>query len=153
MTKPLFHKPFIYRVKHPNPSVCTKTTKLMLRFTSPVKNDVLQSVHLTMRFAERLCSLLTTRLSDTTDHPAVSELVKNLATVQVKSQHQHMARSMTRLTVIRSPFVFKKTREQFGLQINTCTLVFQLNKRSQHHLLQWISMFKFPAELKVTCFC
>lgn len=56
-------------------------------------------------------------------------------------------------TVIRAPFVFKKSREQFGQAKTTIATNFTLQSNEQHRLLlQLLSVLKVPAELKTTYF-
>ena len=58
--------------------------------------------------------------------------------------------SKKRHTVIRSAFVYKKTREQFGLQKHTYRLNFELTKCQQNLFVAWASQLKLPAELVVS---
>lgn len=58
-------------------------------------------------------------------------------------------KSKRRHTVIRSAFVYKKTREQFGLQKRTYRLDFELTKCQQNIFVAWASQLKLPAELVV----
>lgn len=54
------------------------------------------------------------------------------------------------LTVIRAPFVFKKTREQFSLQKLSSHIVIKLiNSAQKRFIIQNLRLLKLPTELKV----
>jgi hypothetical protein len=68
------------------------------------------------------------------------------------SNKKNQMKGKSRITVIRSPFVFKKTREQFLLQRLNCTVSLILTKPQQSFLLPLVSITKFATELKIMCF-
>ena len=76
-------------------------------------------------------------------------LVKTLLQNNPVKHHCLKAKSCQRFTVIRSPFVFKKSREQFGLFRFTCKLAMRMTKPQAHLLAQHMAATKFPAELKL----
>ena len=54
------------------------------------------------------------------------------------------------LTLIRAPFVFKKTREQFSLQKLSSHIVIRFaNSAQKHFIIQNLRLLKLPTELKV----
>nr|AZP40224.1 ribosomal protein S10 [Ulva flexuosa] len=54
------------------------------------------------------------------------------------------------LTVIRAPFVFKKTREQFSLQKLSSHIVIRfVNAAQKHFIIENLRLLKLPTELKV----
>jgi ribosomal protein S10 len=59
------------------------------------------------------------------------------------------SRHTRKFTVIRSPFVFKKTREQFGLTKHGITLKFNLNGHEQNLLIHYLSLLRLPCECKI----
>jgi hypothetical protein len=59
------------------------------------------------------------------------------------------SKSHSRFTVIKSPFVFKKSREQFSLLEKTCFVVLPMTKPQQQYFLQLLILTKFPVELSV----
>lgn len=75
--------------------------------------------------------------------------LNSLSTVNVQLKNTRYTKSRTRFTVIRSPFVFKKTREQFTRLHTACTVVLPTTKPQQQFLLQLLTTSKFPAELSV----
>jgi len=76
-------------------------------------------------------------------------LFNRLSKVHVELKNTKNTKSSTRFTVIRSPFVFKKTREQFTRLHIACTVVLLMSKPQQQFLLQLLTISKFPAELSV----
>lgn len=54
------------------------------------------------------------------------------------------------LTVIRAPFVFKKTREQFSLQkLSSHIVITFANSAQKHFIIQNLRLLKLPTELKM----
>lgn len=75
---------------------------------------------------------------------------KNLVQRYVPKRSQHKTLSCQRFTVIRSPFVFKKSREQFFLTRKTCFVKLPMTKAQQHTYAQHLTASKFPSELQLT---
>lgn len=75
---------------------------------------------------------------------------QNLNKRYVPKHNQHKTESGVRFTVIRSPFVFKKSREQFVLTRKTCFVKLALTKTQQHIYAQHLTATKFPSELQCT---
>jgi hypothetical protein len=73
----------------------------------------------------------------------------SLNRVHVQLKNTRHTKSSTRFTVIRSPFVFKKTREQFVRLHRACTVALPMAKPQQQYFLQLLTTTKFPAELSV----
>jgi len=68
----------------------------------------------------------------------------------VSKHNQRRTNSCQRFTVIRSPFVFKKSREQFGLTRKSCFVKLALTKAQQHTYAQHLIATKLPSELQLT---
>jgi len=58
-------------------------------------------------------------------------------------------RRMRRYTVIRSAFVYKKTREKFGLLRHVKRLKIHLKTHEQNRLLRYLSLLRLPCECRV----
>ena len=63
--------------------------------------------------------------------------------------HKRFSKALERFTVIRSPFIFKKTRSQFKRFEFGCIVVINVSKIQQLKLIEWLVMTKFSAELKI----
>lgn len=84
----------------------------------------------------------------------LGELNKRLVNMALKQMHHYggfkIPQSTAIKTVIRSPHVFKKTREQFGLTKSKHVIVYHF--RSQWSAMVFIncaSLLKFPAEVQI----
>lgn len=70
----------------------------------------------------------------------------------INKQVQKTFNSTQLFTVIRSPFVFKKTREQFIKQQLSCTVTIKLHSPIQKQLfIQCLSLLRLPVELEIHC--
>jgi hypothetical protein len=78
-----------------------------------------------------------------------SRHLSSLNAVHVQLQNIRYIKSRPRFTVIRSPFVYKKTREQYMRLHRACTVVLPMAKPQQQFFLQLLTASKFPAELSV----
>jgi hypothetical protein len=78
-----------------------------------------------------------------------SRHLNSLNAVHVQLQNIGYIKSRPRFTVIRSPFVYKKTREQYMHLHRACTVVLPMAKPQQQFFLQLLTASKFPAELSV----
>lgn len=78
----------------------------------------------------------------------LSKEFSNLSTVNKRLVQRK--NSKKRFTVIRAPFVFKKTREQFCLQKLSSHVVVNFTSPAQKHfLIQNLRLLKLPTELKL----
>jgi hypothetical protein len=140
--------------------------QMRLTFSSVVEHDIMVSLKLTKTFAHRLSLWLLSRRSEEPgkkgsfvgfrsdsnpleQHRIFSELAMKIT--ECVEHYSAISRYKKRHTVIRSPFAFKKTVEQFRFRRKTCVVVLKANKIQQEFLLQWLSQLGFPCELKVTC--
>lgn len=70
----------------------------------------------------------------------------------INKQTQKELNSTQLFTVIRSPFVFKKTREQFIKQQLSCSVIIELHSPMQKQLfIQCLSLLRLPVELEIHC--
>lgn len=120
---------------------------LELQYSSYAEKDIQSSVDLTIQLLSALQRWLYFRPTISKIHTfALQRLTKQLAEHTVC---QSNPKSLQRHTVIRSAFVYKKTREQFGLRMRTYRFSFQLTKYQQSIFLTWLCQLKLPAELTV----
>lgn len=79
------------------------------------------------------------------------KLSKRFSSLSTINKKQIQTTNSTKLlTVIRAPFVFKKTREQFSLQRLSSHIVITLaNSAQKQFLIQNLRLLKLPTELKV----
>lgn len=118
-----------------------------LEYTSFAENDIHASVRLTFRF---LNAISRWHLHRDTSRSQINALAFwNFACALAKHFGNYGSKSTQRHTVIRSAFVYKKTREQFGLRKRTYTFRFQCTPLQKSLFLPWLSMLKLPAELTV----
>lgn len=90
-----------------------------------------------------------TNLYDLNDARRVFYLAEHMANNAVFG-YQKTPQKTKLFTVIRSAFIFKKTREQFGLtRINYFTSINITSIIHQQLLLQIINLLKLPCELKI----
>lgn len=74
----------------------------------------------------------------------------NIANCSVMTNYQKCPSKTSLYTLIRSPFVFKKTREQFGVSKTTYyTSIFITGNTHAKILLTFIKLLKLPVELKI----
>lgn len=142
----------------------TKQT-LVLEISSYAKKDIQASVDLIVRFhnAFQRWQYHRETLISSSFKPSCFDKCKESKSSKrsrlslwrfSKELAQHHGRngypkSKVRHTVIRSAFVYKKTREQFGLQKQTYILGFSLTKCQQNLFVALASQLKLPAELVV----
>jgi hypothetical protein len=70
----------------------------------------------------------------------------------IDKQMQKAFNSTQLFTVIRSPFVFKKTREQFIKQLLSYSVTIKLHSPIQKQLfIQCLSLLRLPVELEIHC--
>jgi hypothetical protein len=70
----------------------------------------------------------------------------------IDKQMQKALNSTQLFTVIRSPFVFKKTREQFIKQLLSYSVIIKLHSPIQKQLfIQYLSLLRLPVELEIHC--
>lgn len=151
-------------------------TTLILRYKSYVKKDLIESIRLSHLFVTQLNKFLICRVSSSIPQKNEScekvlnclslnqsqkyqtryynsrvfvDLAAALAKTLCNSSHQKIKQTTSRFTVIRSPFVFKKTREQFGLKKHVCEIVLNLNQNEQEFLLPLLSQLRLPGELQL----
>lgn len=74
---------------------------------------------------------------------------QRLAKIDVRSINTNFNQSTSRFTVIRSGFIFKKSREQFGLTQTCCKYNLNLNKTQMQILAQQLVASKCLSELKI----
>ena len=80
----------------------------------------------------------------------VSVTFNNLASLLSEYLEYSTSGSLNKLTVIRSPFVYKKTREQFGFITHKVSILFQCSQFEQELIVMWLNQVKFPVEIKIT---
>ena len=121
---------------------------VVLEYSSYAEKDIQASVNLTAKFSNALQRWLHYRNTSYSKSNALA--LWNFANALVECSERYSSpKSMQRHTVIRSAFVYKKTREQFGLRKCTYTFRFRLTKLQQNLFVAWISQLKLPAELTV----
>nr|YP_010003116.1 ribosomal protein S10 [Ulva sp. TM708]AZP40148.1 ribosomal protein S10 [Ulva sp. TM708] len=78
----------------------------------------------------------------------LSKQFSSLSAINTKLVQRRNSRKL--LTLIRSPFVFKKTREQFSLQrISSHIAITLANAAQKQFLIENLRLLKLPVELKV----
>nr|WVH39738.1 ribosomal protein S10 [Ulva taeniata] len=78
----------------------------------------------------------------------LSKKFSGLSTISKKLVQRRNSKKL--LTLIRAPFVFKKTREQFCLQKLSSSIVITFeNSAQKHFLIQNLRLLKLPTELKL----
>lgn len=121
----------------------SKSKQIILEYHSAVESDVSASIALTSRFLHDLRRWLLTRQAKNT-------ILWDFALrLPVKKAVKSAVKSTKVFTVIRSPFVYKKTREQFALCKRAYHIPLQLTKAQQSIFVQFVSELKLPAELKI----
>jgi ribosomal protein S10 len=80
----------------------------------------------------------------------VLQLAQQIAHTCVLTSYQKIPQSTKLFTLTRSSFIFKKTREQFGLTKKSYfTSIIIKSKTQQQLLLQLITLLKLPVEIKI----
>lgn len=75
-----------------------------------------------------------------------------LDSVPINKRVQKMSKSTQLFTVTRSPFVFKKTREQFTKQQLSYNIILKFHTKIQKQLfIQWVGLLRLPVELEIHC--
>jgi hypothetical protein len=78
----------------------------------------------------------------------LSKQLSSLSAINTKLVQRRNSRKL--FTLIRSPFVFKKTREQFSLQTISSNIAITLaNAAQKQFLIKNLRLLKLPVELKV----
>jgi len=78
----------------------------------------------------------------------LSKKFSSLSTISKKLVQRRNSKRL--LTLIRAPFVFKKTREQFSLQKLSSHIVITFDNSAQKHfIIQNLRLLKLPTELKL----
>nr|YP_009172372.1 ribosomal protein S10 [Ulva fasciata]ALG35731.1 ribosomal protein S10 [Ulva fasciata]AML80007.1 ribosomal protein S10 [Ulva fasciata]QBR54797.1 ribosomal protein S10 [Ulva lactuca] len=78
----------------------------------------------------------------------LSKKFGSLSTISKKLAQRRNSKRL--LTLIRAPFVFKKTREQFSLQkLSSSTVITFENSAEKHFIIQNLRLLKLPTELKL----
>nr|WVH39702.1 ribosomal protein S10 [Ulva dactylifera] len=78
----------------------------------------------------------------------LSKKFSSLSTISKKLVQRRNSKRL--LTLIRAPFVFKKTREQFSLQkLSSSTVITFENSAQKHFIIQNLRLLKLPTELKL----
>ena len=139
---------------------------LSLSFKSYTLADVNESLNLSCEFISRLNRFLNFRHGDQKreTHLPLSladagkslnltlpcgKAVRSLNTCQSISASRKNQISKRILTVIRSPFVFKKTREQFAFLTHNKLLNLNLSKPALELTLTHLAQLRLPSELKI----
>lgn len=161
-----------YHLKNHKPKCDFVTNRVELRLKASTKKDLSESLSLSLGFSTNLARFALKRKVNTYENPSpvskpnspVNSVVSGLqpfvrrvcgithygyALSKLHNQARKTKSTQTRFDVIRSPFVFKKTREQFGLEKHVCTWVVYLNAQEQAHLQSQLSQLRLPGEL--TC--
>lgn len=118
------------------------TNHAELRFKAWTKKDLYESLNLSLKLGTHLERFLLQR--DKTGVCGLTHYGYALA-----KMHNHVGlkpSKASRFDVLRSPFVFKKTREQFGLTQHVCVIKLYLNPQQQAHLQSQLSMLRLPGE-------
>ena len=140
------------------------STKKMLRlvFSGLVHRDVTKSLKLFSVLCDRISRSMVkqpTTFSDASKiyNKTVSSLAlnrhcnvfsRNLVQNDVSRYVKRHTKTLKRFTVLRSPFVYKKTREQFNLKSVALKVNLTLDKPQQVVLNQTLSNTKFSSEVK-----
>lgn len=75
-----------------------------------------------------------------------------LDSVPINKRVQKISKSTQLFTVTRSPFVFKKTREQFIKQQLSYNIILKFHTKIQKQLfIQWVGLLRLPVELEIHC--
>lgn len=75
-----------------------------------------------------------------------------LDSVPINKRVQKMSKSTQLFTVTRSPFVFKKTREQFIKQQLSYNIILKFHTKIQKQLfIQCLSLLRLPVEFEIHC--
>ena len=145
----------------------TETSNLSLSFKSYTLADVNESLSLSCEFVSRLNRFLNWRQKNqklnSNSHlspcgPAGESLnltqpsgkiVRSLNTWKSISASRKNQISKRILTVTRSPFVFKKTREQFAFLNHNKLLNLNLSKPACELTLTHLAQLRLPSELKI----
>lgn len=132
---------------------------LVLQYSSYAEKDIQASVDLTIKFLSSLQRWHAYRSLNGPTRMGTSTIVPTHALVRVywllakaladTTGGYSSPNRLKRYTVIRSAFVYKKTREQFGLRMRTYRFQFRLTKLLQNVFLTWLSQLQLPAELTV----
>lgn len=122
---------------------------LILQYTSYAEKDIQSSVDLTIKFLSALQRWLHFRYAPTHSKIHTFALRRFAKQLAEYTGGYSNPKPLQRHTVIRSAFVYKKTREQFGLRMRTYRFTFRLTKFQQNIFLTWICQLKLPAELTV----
>ena len=77
------------------------------------------------------------------------DVVKTLNFLYVASKRKFITPKKHIITVLRSPFVYKKTREQFAFQRYNVKITLTLKRSTAEFLLPMLSQLRLPAELKI----
>lgn len=83
------------------------------------------------------------------DARALTDLQFQQRHIHNASLEQQQRRVQKTFTVIRSPFVYKKTREQFGLQKHTKVINLILKRQHVSFICRSLSTLTLPCELKL----
>jgi ribosomal protein S10 len=80
----------------------------------------------------------------------ILQLAQQIARTSVLTSYQKIPQRTKLFTLTRSAFIFKKTREQFGLTKKSYfTSIIIKSKTQQQLLLQFITLLKLPIEIKI----
>lgn len=115
---------------------------IILQFSSVVEKDLNASIRLTSSFISAFRQWLLSRRFKSSEF-------SNFANCLPAHLELQKVESTSLFTVIRSPFVYKKTREQFGLNKKTWRIHLSLSSTQQVRLLQLLTQLKLPAELTI----
>lgn len=143
-----------------------QNSKLSLSFKSYTLADVNDGLNLSCEFVSRLNRFLNFRMRDqefnaygsfsflTTDESLnfsqpCKKAVRSLNTWKCFSANRKKPLSKRILTVTRSPFVFKKTREQFAFLTVNKVLNLSLSKPVCELTLTHLAQLRLPSELKI----
>jgi ribosomal protein S10 len=132
------------------PKLNKKSHLMTLSFTNSINQDLSHSLSLTNEFSARLCRWLIARSHFLKKERFFLELALSISSSMPKQVS--FSKSKPRFTMTRSPFIFKKTREQFELRRQTRMILLKLNKSQQELILEFLCQSRFPAELKITTY-
>lgn len=144
---------------------------LELRFNSYVERDIKLSLRVLEAWALKLSQALNLRNTELKKQTQLDlkkdftmgksesksvfvarqdhDVVKALTFLHQASKIKHKIRSSSVLTVLRSPFVYKKTREQFAFQHHCYGVKLQCSRGVAELLVHLLSQLQFPCELKI----
>ena len=134
---------------------------LKLRCTSHVKQDVVHGVRLLRCHVQKLAHSLTVPKNTVRAQVPSSACFKNIIRMRSElnastcrildvSRTHHIDVQQSVFTVLRSPFVFKKTREQFALKTHVCDLILTQDSKYTPFLLRRLACLTLPCEVQVT---